>query len=127
MSASPPPAAPKVVLIAEDEEPLARALAYIVEDAGYTPIVAYHGKAALKLALEHRPALIIADLMMPQMSGTELISTLHAAWNSAAPPIVLMTAAGRRYVEQSGADAVLPKPFEITEVEALLQRFLADA
>jgi CheY-like chemotaxis protein len=40
---------------------------------------------------------------------------------------VLTTAAGPRYAEQAGADALLPKPFELQQVEALLQRFLAEA
>lgn len=124
----------RVVLIAEDEEPIAQALAYLVEDAGYTAVVAANGRAAFELALARRPALIITDLMMPQMSGQELIRALRETWKgelgqSAAPPIVppivLMTAAGRRYAEDAGADALLLKPFELEQVEALLRRFLA--
>lgn len=115
----------RVVLIAEDEEPIADALAYLVQSAGYRAVVAVHGAAALELAQAHRPDLIITDLMMPQMGGEELIRALRQTWPGTAPPIVLMTAAGRRYAEAAGADAVLLKPFEIEEVEALLQRFLS--
>jgi DNA-binding response OmpR family regulator len=124
MSGEPPTTAPKVVLIAEDEEPIAEALAYLVEDAGYTPVVAVEGREALELAHAYRPALIITDLMMPSMSGEELIGALRAEWDSTTPPIVLMTAAGRRHAAQCGADALLTKPFEISEVEVLLRRFL---
>ena len=126
MSRSPASAAPKVVLIAEDEEPIAQALAYLVEDAGYTPVVAVHGKAALEMALAQRPDLIITDLMMPQMSGKELISALRAALNLATPPIILMTAAGRRYTDAAGANALLSKPFDLSDVEALLERYLGE-
>jgi DNA-binding response OmpR family regulator len=126
MSRSPASAAPKVVLIAEDEEPIAQALAYLVEDAGYSPVIAAHGKAALEIALAQRPDLIITDLMMPQMSGKEFISALRAALDSATPPIILMTAAGRRYTDAAGANALLSKPFDLSEVEALLERYLGD-
>jgi DNA-binding response OmpR family regulator len=126
MGGSPVAVAPKVVLIAEDEEPIAQALAYLVEDAGYTPVVAAHGKAALEMALAQRPDLIITDLMMPQMSGKEFISALRSALDSATPPIILMTAAGRRYTDAAGANALLSKPFDLRDVEALLERYLGE-
>lgn len=115
-----------LVLIVEDEEPIAETLAYIVEDAGYRALVAPHGKAGLALALQHRPALIFSDLMMPHMSGPELIRALRVALDSNTPPVVLMTAAHVRYAQDAGADAVLEKPFDIADIEALLRRFLED-
>jgi len=114
-----------LVLIVEDEQPIAEALAYIIEEAGYTTLMAPHGRAGLALALEHQPALILSDLMMPQMGGRELIRQLHMALDSAAPPVVLMTAADVRFAQDAGAVDVLQKPFEITAVEVLLRRFLA--
>ena len=116
-----------MVLIAEDEEPIAQVLAYMVEDAGYTVVNAVHGRAALELAYMRRPDLIITDLMMPQMNGKELIHALRETMQADTPPIVLMTAAGVRYAEDAGADAVLLKPFELEQVEELLQRFLENS
>lgn len=113
-----------VVLIVEDEEPIAQALAYIVDEAGYTPEIALHGKDALAHLDQWRPDLIITDLMMPQMGGRELIRAVHDRWDSASPPIVLMTAANPQQIAASGADALLLKPFEIEDVEGLLRRFL---
>lgn len=113
-----------IVLIVDDEEPIADALAYVVEEAGYTALEAPHGRAGLALALERRPALILSDLMMPQMGGRELIVALHAALDTAAPPVVLMTAADVRFAQGAGAVCVLKKPFELADVEALLRRFL---
>src|SRR5258706_14794272 len=107
--------------MAEDEEPIAQALAYLIEDAGYMPVVAVHGKAALEMALAQRPDLIITDLMMPQMSGKEFISALRAALDTATPPIILMTAAGRRYTDATGATAALGKPFDLGGVETLVE------
>lgn len=130
-----PPSSPKgfvtaddsdrlIVLIVEDEGPIAEALTYVVEEAGFTALVASHGKAGLNLALQHRPALILSDVMMPQMGGPELIRAVRAALETRAPPIVLMTAADLRFAQDAGADAVLTKPFELAAIEAMLRRFL---
>lgn len=121
------PNEPPVVLVAEDEEPIAAALMLIIEDAGYVPLIAAHGKEALDMSRDRHPALIITDLMMPYLDGAELISAIRADAaqdNHAAPPIVLMTAAGLRAAQDAGADALLRKPFNIEDVEALLRRFL---
>ncbi|MBF6589666.1 MAG: response regulator [Ktedonobacterales bacterium] len=118
---------PKLVLIADDEAPIAEALAMIIEAAGHRTVIAKHGEAALALARAERPALIFTDLMMPRLDGASLIKILRAdaaAAGIAPPPIVLMTAGGLYEAHQAGADAVLPKPFNLTEVEALLTRFL---
>ncbi len=116
-----------VVLIAEDEEPIAQAIAYIVEDLGYTAAIAIHGKQALELARINRPALVITDLMMPQMTGAELIRAIRddaSRLHYRAPPIILMSAEGKQYVDSVGADAFLPKPFDVSQVEALLDHYL---
>lgn len=118
---------PFLVLIAEDEEPIAEAIAMLVEDCGYTPILASNGRQALELARRRQPALIITDLMMPYLDGDELITTLKgdAARNGyTAPPTILLSAAGLRRMKIAGADVLLPKPFELDELEALLHRFL---
>jgi DNA-binding response OmpR family regulator len=115
---------PPLVLIVEDEQPIAEALAYIVQEAGYRALIAPHGKAGLAFALAQRPALIFSDLMMPQMDGRELIRQLQAALDSAAPPVVLMTAADVRFARDAGAAEVLKKPFDIAAIEALLSHFL---
>lgn len=116
-----------LVLIAEDEEPIAEVVATVVEDAGYATVVATHGRQALELAREQHPALLITDLMMPYLSGAELIATLRAeaeARGEVAIPIILMTAASLSLARAAGADAVLRKPFDLTQLEALLERFL---
>ena len=116
-----------LVLIAEDEEPIAQAIAYIVEDLGYKAVIAIHGRQALDIAMRSHPALIITDLMMPQMTGADLIRAIRddaARGHYHAPPIILMSAAGRLLVQSVGADAFLPKPFDVTQVEDLLDHYL---
>lgn len=119
-----------LVLIADDEEPIAYALADLIEEAGYRTLIAQHGERALEMAREHHPALIITDLMMPYMSGREVIAALHAQQASPEhpiPPIILMSAAGHTHTRDAGADAVLNKPFNLEEIETLLHQFLPPA
>lgn len=119
-----------VVLIAEDEEPIAQALSMIIEDYGYSALIAINGRQALELARAHHPALVITDLMMPLMSGAELIAALREDArrdDHAPPPMVLMSAAGRNYTAPAGADEVLAKPFDIRQIESLLDRFLLES
>lgn len=116
-----------LVLIADDDEGIRLALALIVEENGHSPLLAHHGQQAVEIARARLPDLIITDLMMPQLSGTQVIATVRAdavAAGRRPPPCVLMTAASSAFGEESGADAFLPKPFDIDGVEKLLTRFL---
>lgn len=116
-----------LVLIVDDEAPIAEALALIIEEAGYTTLTAFRGPAGLALAREHHPALIFTDMMMPQLDGAALIESLRRdaeADGHTAPLIVAMTAGALRYARKASVDAILPKPFAIDEVEAILSRLL---
>ncbi|MGZ6390595.1 MAG: response regulator transcription factor [Ktedonobacterales bacterium] len=118
--------ASRLVLIAEDDEPIALALAMIVEDEGYRVLHASDGQEALDMALRYHPALIITDLMMPRMNGAQLIAAIRSSGtpDTPTPSIVIMTAAASSYTQNTSADALLRKPFDIREVEKLLRRFL---
>lgn len=123
------PQAP-VVLIVEDEEPIALALELIVEDAGYVPVTAPDGRRALELAREHWPSLILTDLMMPRMDGRRFVEALRAQAEEDGmplPPIVVMTATDPTYTAGMGAAAVLAKPFDVGQVEAILRRHIEAA
>lgn len=117
----------QIVLIAEDDEPIALALSLIVEDAGFVPVVAADGREALALAHARRPALIITDLMMPRMSGSQFLLALRGELDTLGyrPQIVVMTATDLAFTRDLGADAVIAKPFDISAVEELLLKLLA--
>jgi len=117
------------VLVVEDEETIAETLALLVEDAGYVALVAHNGRDALALARQHRPHLIITDLMMPYLSGADLIAAVRqdaTAQGYSAPPIIVVTAASRAHAEEAGADAIITKPFDIAKIEAAMQRLLEE-
>ncbi len=120
----------RVILIAEDERSIAEVVRQVVEDAGYWPLVASHGQQALELARAERPALLITDLMLPHLTGAELIAALRAD-AAASPdggspmmPVILITAVNPNQARSAGADIVLYKPFDLDRLEVLLRRFL---
>lgn len=120
-------ALPPIVLIVEDEAPIAEAIALIVADEGYEPLIAAHGLQGLELVRSRHPALITTDYMMPNMNGDEFIDTVHreaAADGGTPPPIILITAVVSQRVRKINADAFLAKPFNIDDLSALLHRFL---
>lgn len=116
-----------VVLIAEDEQAIAAIVCSVVEDAGFLPVVARNGREALALARSARPALIITDLMMPYLTGVELIAALRAEEEETGSPhipVILMTAANPPMARSAGADKVLYKPFDIDALETLVRHFM---
>ena len=112
-----------LILIAEDELPIAQLVAELVRDLGATPLLASDGRQALAVARAQHPALLVTDLMMPHLSGVELIAALRA--DGLGPiPTILMTAVGLPAAQAAGADAVLAKPFDLDALEALVRRFV---
>lgn len=123
----PTPPEPGLVLIVDDEEAIAETLADLVTDLGYIPLVAANGRQALEAARARWPAVVVTDLMMPQMTGAELIAALRAEADQAQrvpPRVLLLTAAGARASASVPADAHLGKPFELEELERVLRSLL---
>jgi two-component system response regulator VicR len=124
---TPAVAGPPVVLIVEDEAPIADAIALVVEDAGYVALVAAHGAQALEMLRSRFPALITTDFMMPNMNGDQFIEAVHQeaqARGVSPPPIILITAIESQRMRAIPADAFLPKPFDVDDLTVLLHRFL---
>jgi DNA-binding response OmpR family regulator len=111
----------KTILICEDDENL-RQLIRAVLGSGYRIVEAEDGHEAVLLAHEHHPRLIILDLMLPRMSGLEVLSHLRAE----APPgnahILVMSAWPNSEASSraAGADSFLPKPFNPDDLMAIV-------
>ena len=105
----------KTILIADDEEFIVDLLATLLEDEGYLVLRAYDGEQALTSARHDDPNLIITDIMMPRMSGTELAQHLRAQEDGdAQTPIILMSAVSNTATIPN--TVYLPKPFDIDHV-----------
>ena len=108
------------LLIIEDEIDLQHVLEYNLRQAGYEVLCAGDGKTGLRLAAERVPQLVLLDLMLPDISGTQVCRTLKADPRTAAIAVIMLTARGEeadRIVGfELGADDYVVKPFSIREL-----------
>jgi DNA-binding response OmpR family regulator/two-component sensor histidine kinase len=108
---------PKVeILIAEDSPTQAEQLRYLLDERGYGVRVAPNGKKALALAREEKPALIISDVIMPELDGFGLCNAIKADQTLKDTPVILLTALASSddVIKglESGADFFLRKPYD---------------
>jgi len=110
----------KKVLIIEDEKDLAELLAFNIEKEGYVAICVHDGKLGLERAGTELPDLILLDLMLPGLLGTEVCKALRKDQRTAHIPIIMITAKGdeidRVVGFEVGADDYIVKPFSMREV-----------
>ncbi len=110
------PATGVAVLVVDDEPHIGRIIRTRLEQAGFVVMLAEHGAEALS-HLESTPsvALVVLDLMLPGMSGTDILRVLRgdARWRHL--PCIVLTAAGQdaqlREVESLGVSEIMTKPF----------------
>lgn len=123
------------ILIVEDELDLQQILAYNLEHAGYAVRVAGTGRDALRLAQEEPPQLVLLDLMLPDMPGTQICKQLKEDPRTQAVPVVMLTARGEESDRvlgfELGADDYVVKPFSVRELllrtQAILRRHAVPA
>ncbi|HTR73631.1 MAG TPA: response regulator transcription factor [Solirubrobacterales bacterium] len=129
-SASPSGEAPAAtVLVVDDEPTIVEIVGRYIERAGFATYTAPDGYKALDLATEHRPDLVVLDVMLPGIDGIEVMERLQ---ERPGPPIavILLTARGeesdRLVGLRHGADDYVVKPFSpaelVARVEAVLRR-----
>ncbi|MBK5274171.1 MAG: response regulator transcription factor [Desulfuromonadales bacterium] len=110
----------KNVLIIEDEKDLAELLAFNLEKEGYAATCVHDGKLGLEQAGANLPDLILLDLMLPGLLGTEVCKALRKDQLTAHIPIIMITAKGdeidRVVGFEVGADDYIVKPFSMREV-----------
>src|SRR6266851_8215548 len=118
----------RVILIVEDNELNLKLLKDILDFHGYSTVVTGLGAAALDLARHHHPDLILLDIQLPDISGTEVAGRLKADEQTRAIPIIAITAfamPGERIkILDSGCDAYISKPFDIREFLASVERYI---
>ncbi len=118
------------ILVVEDEPDIAALIAYQLAHAGYRVRTAATGSEAITAIETEPPDLILLDLMLPEISGTEVLRTLRARRETAHTPVIILTA---RREEQDriegfelGADDYISKPFSpkelVLRVRAVLRR-----
>ncbi len=123
------------ILIVDDEAELASLVEYNLRQAGFATRVALTGEQALAFAAREAPALVVLDLMLPDVAGTEVCRRLRAEPRTRDVPILMLTARGEEHERvagfEAGADDYVVKPFSprelVLRVKAMLRRAPAAA
>jgi two-component system phosphate regulon response regulator PhoB len=114
------------VLVIEDERDLVEVLTYNLDREGYDTIVAHDGVEGLRRAQTLLPDLVLLDVMLPGMSGTDICRELRAGERTRDIPIIILSARSEETDQvvgySLGADDYVPKPFN---VKVLMQKIKA--
>ena len=118
------------ILLADDEPNQIELMKFNLEKNGFLVRSAYNGKQALDMIYEKKPSVLIADWMMPKMSGIELCRVLRSNKDTKLLPIIMLSArseeADKSLGLDIGADDYMSKPFSpmelVSRVKALIRR-----
>ena len=118
------------ILLADDEPNQIELMKFNLEKNGFLVKSAYNGEQALDMIYEKKPTVLIADWMMPKMSGIELCRILRSNKDTKLLPIIMLSArseeADKSLGLDSGADDYISKPFSpmelVSRVKALIRR-----
>ncbi|WP_437811438.1 response regulator [Sorangium sp. So ce1078] len=117
------------VLVVDDESDLLACIEGLLEDEGYSVVTYPDGKQALDYLREARPDVALVDLMMPIMSGFDLVRAVTEEERLDGMPIVIMSAVEQRHelLQKLGdrVHAVLKKPFTADKLLATIRKLLA--
>ena len=123
--------APKRILIVEDNELNVKLLKDILELHGYTVQVVGHGVAAVDQVRRNKPDLILLDIRLPDIPGTEVAQQLKADPETQAIPIIAVTAfampGDRDKILDSGCDDYISKPINIANFLAIVGNYTDSA
>src|SRR5438874_9412747 len=123
------------ILVVDDEPDITALVAYHLAKSGYRVTTAANGRDALRAAREERPDLVVLDLMLPGISGYDVLAELRRREETRDLGVILLTARkdepDRIKGLSLGADDYLPKPFSpqelVLRVSAVLRRLAAPA
>ena len=121
---------PKILLV-DDEPDALEVLGFRLREAGFTPILAKDGARAITAARDERPALIVLDVMLPEVDGLEVCKILRRDPATAGIPILMLTARAAEMDRvlglELGADDYVTKPFSPRELVLRIRKLLARA
>ncbi|MEI8395284.1 MAG: phosphate regulon transcriptional regulator PhoB [Rhodospirillaceae bacterium] len=119
------------ILVVEDEIAIVEMLRYNLEKEGFRTLAAGDGEEAVLLAIEHKPSLILLDLMLPLLPGLEVCRQLRRNPATRDTPIIMLTARAEETDKirglNAGADDYIAKPFSPAELMARVRAVLRRA
>src|SRR5476649_2048700 len=117
------------ILVVDDEPDALEVLGFKLKEAGFNPLFAKDGARALAAARDERPALIVLDLMLPEIDGLEVCKILRRDPGTAMIPVIMLTARAAEMDRvlglELGADDYVTKPFSPRELVLRIKKLLA--
>jgi two-component system cell cycle response regulator DivK len=118
-----------LILIVEDDERSRKLLRDVLRFHGYRTVEADTGNAGFELARSEQPCLILMDIRLPDIDGTEVLDLLRADPSTAAIPVLAVTASVMRGDEQHflrvGFNGYIPKPIDIVTFPSMVRAYCA--
>ncbi|HEY4325915.1 MAG TPA: response regulator transcription factor [Mucilaginibacter sp.] len=118
------------ILVAEDDQLMLKMLEFRLKKDGHEVIVTRDGREAVAKLLEFKPDLVITDIMMPYISGLEVVGAVKKQYPTGTP-VIILSGMGQENVVleafQLGADDYITKPFSPNELSVRVRRFDATA
>lgn len=122
---------PHTILIADDEPNIVISLDFLMRREGYAVHLARDGQEAIEAIEQHRPALVLLDVMMPRKTGFEVCEAVRARSELDGTLILMLTAKGRETDITKGlalgANAYMTKPFSTQELTRKVAEMLQGA
>ena len=118
------------ILICEDEEIMLTALEFRLRKQGFEVILAKDGRQAIQKVQEESPDVLVADIMMPYVTGLELITFIREEMQSALPVIIISALENDEVVLEAfrlGATDFITKPFKPNELILRIKKILQEA
>ena len=119
----------KAVLLIEDDDALRPMIAALLEQNGWKVLEAQDGEAGLELAREHRPEVIVCDLLMPRCNGFQVCRSIRASADLRGTKIIMISGRGystdKMNALEAGADEYLVKPVQANDLRKALRRLMA--
>jgi two-component system, cell cycle response regulator DivK len=119
------------VLIVEDNEKNMKLVHDVLQAMGYSPLEATSAEQGLVLAAENTPALVLMDIQLPDLDGSEALRRLRDDERTAVIPVLALTAQAmegdRERFLAAGFDGYLSKPVDVDELIAVVERYCGGA
>ncbi|MEX0844843.1 MAG: response regulator transcription factor [Balneolaceae bacterium] len=123
--------AKKTILVVDDEKDLLDLIEYNLKKEGFEVLKAENGEEGINIAKEHKPDLILLDIMMPKMDGMQTVEIIRSEEDLKTIPVIFLTARSDEKTEveglNKGGDDYIAKPISTTKlisrIKAVMRRF----
>lgn len=116
------------ILVAEDDQLMIKMLEFRLKKDGHDVVITNDGREAVQKLDDFQPDLVITDIMMPYLSGLEVVSAVKKRYPTGTP-VIILSGMGQENVVleafQLGADDYMTKPFSPNELSVRVRRFEA--